>query len=158
MGFRDGEIEGVALRDLRFFNDERGWLSELFRLDEMGDGFRPAMSYVSMTLPGVRRGPHAHREQTDYFAFFSSSFKLVLWDGREGSRTYGNRMVLLLGQDNPKFVSVPPGVVHAYKNVGGAKGLVFNFPDRLYAGWGRGGPVDEIRYEDDPGAIYRFDE
>jgi dTDP-4-dehydrorhamnose 3,5-epimerase len=156
--FRDGDIEGVAVRDLSFFNDGRGWLSELFRLDEVGEGFRPAMSYVSMTLPGVQRGPHAHREQTDYFAFFSSSFKLVLWDGREGSGTLGNRMVLVLGEDNPKFVAIPPGVVHAYRNVGETEGLVLNFPDRLYAGWGKGEPVDEIRYEDDPASVYEFDE
>lgn len=157
MKFKDGEIEGIEIRDLRFFNDERGWLSELFRKDDMDESLYPVMAYVSMTKPGIQRGPHAHKEQTDYFAFYSSTFKLVLWDERTDSPTYGNRMALFLGKENPKCVIIPPGVVHAYKNVGSEDGLVLNFPNRLYAGWGKKEPVDEIRYEDDPDSAYRVD-
>jgi dTDP-4-dehydrorhamnose 3,5-epimerase len=39
-------------------------------------------------------------------------------------------------------------VVHAYKNTGVVPGWVFNAPNRLYAGEGKRGPVDEIRHED----------
>jgi dTDP-4-dehydrorhamnose 3,5-epimerase len=53
-----------------------------------------------------------------------------------------------VGENNPVFVIVPPGVVHAYQNIGAADAFVLNFPDRLYAGRGRKEPVDEIRYED----------
>jgi dTDP-4-dehydrorhamnose 3,5-epimerase len=158
MGFRDGPIEGVTVTDFRFFHDERGWLAEVFRQDELNEEIYPAMAYVSMTLPGVQRGPHAHRDQTDYFVFNSSVFKLVLWDGRKDSPTYMNRMVLHSGSEDPKYVVVPPGVVHAYKNVGDENGLVLNLPNRLYAGWDRKEPVDEVRYEDDPDSIYRVDE
>ena len=42
-------------------------------------------------------------------------------------------------------VWIPPGVVHAYRNVGTIPGLVFNSPNRLYAGYGKREPVDEIR-------------
>jgi len=49
-------------------------------------------------------------------------------------------------------------VVHAYKNVGSVEGLVFNAPDRLYAGEGRSGPVDEIRHENDPASPFTVDE
>ena len=43
---------------------------------------------------------------------------------------------------------MPPGVVHAYRNLSRAeRGLVLNYPDRLYAGTGRREPVDEIRHE-----------
>jgi dTDP-4-dehydrorhamnose 3,5-epimerase len=116
------------------------------------------MSYISMTRPGVQRGPHAHREQTDLFAFFSSTFKLMLWDYRAGSPTYMNRKVLFLGEEDPKCVIVPPGVVHAYKNVGPVEGLVLNAPNRLYAGRGRKGAVDEIRYEDDPDTVFKVED
>jgi dTDP-4-dehydrorhamnose 3,5-epimerase len=44
-------------------------------------------------------------------------------------------------------VWIPPGVVHAYRNVGTVPGLVFNAPNRLYAGHGKKEPVDEIRHE-----------
>ena len=47
------------------------------------------------------------------------------------------------------FVIVPPGVVHGYKNIGQSDGIVFNAPNRLYAGKGRIEVVDEIRHEGD---------
>jgi dTDP-4-dehydrorhamnose 3,5-epimerase len=50
---------------------------------------------------------------------------------------------------------VPPGVVHAYKNVGSVEGLVFNAANRLYAGWLRQDAVDEIRHEQDPHSPYQ---
>ena len=159
MSFKRGDIEGVIVRDLRKFVDERGWLAELFRQDEISEEVYPVMSYISMTLPGVTRGPHEHLEQTDYFCFLGpSNFKLVLWDNRKESSTYMNKMVLFVGEDNPKAVIIPPRVVHAYKNVGGKPGIVLNFPNKLYAGWGKKEKVDEVRYEDDPNSIFKVDE
>ena len=158
MQFKEGDIDGVIVKDLKFFKDQRGWLSEIFRHDEMDEDIYPAMAYFSMTLPGVQRGPHDHREQTDYFVFYTSTFKVALWDKRDGSPTRMNRRVIVAGEDSPMSVVVPPGVVHAYKNVGARDGIVLNFPNRLFAGRDKKEPVDEIRYEDDPDSIYRLDE
>ncbi|RJQ49085.1 MAG: dTDP-4-dehydrorhamnose 3,5-epimerase, partial [Nitrospiraceae bacterium] len=49
-------------------------------------------------------------------------------------------------------------IVHAYKNIGIVDGLVINLPDRLYKGWGKTEPVDEIRYEDDPKTPFRIED
>src|SRR5206468_7227254 len=134
----------------------RGWLTEIFRLDEVEDDLAPRMAYVSMTLPGTVRGPHEHREQADWFCFAGPSvFRLTLWDRRPRSRTQGERMVIECGEGRPAIVVIPPGVVHAYRNIGDREGLVFNCPNRLYAGEGRREPVDEIRHESDPGSPYR---
>lgn len=153
MSYSDGEIDGVVIRPLRVFNDPRGWLIELFRQDELVQESWPVMTYVSQTLPGVARGPHEHVDQTDGFAFVGpSDFKLFMWDIRVASPTCGRRLVLILGASNPGAIWIPPGVVHAYRNIGIVPGLVFNAPNRLYAGWGKKEPVDEIRHEDaDPG-------
>jgi hypothetical protein len=77
-----------------------------------------------------------------------SDFRLFLWDSRPESPTCGRRTVVVVGESNPMAVWVPPGVVHAYRNIGKVPGLVFNAPNRLYAGWGKQEPVDEIRHED----------
>ena len=146
--FREGPIEGVEAKPLLRFEDSRGWLIELYREDELPDAAHPVMAYVSETLPDVVRGPHEHCEQTDYFAFIGpGDFMLRLWDTRADSPTCGSRRTLLVGQSNPHSVLVPPGVVHAYKNVSQVPGLVFNGPNRLYAGKGKMQPVDEIRHE-----------
>jgi dTDP-4-dehydrorhamnose 3,5-epimerase len=145
--FKIGEIKGIIIKDLIKNEDNRGWLIELFRKDMIEDDIFPAMSYISMTYPGIVRGPHEHLEQTDYFCFVGSIFKLLMWDNREESATYKNKMSLSIGENNPKMVIVPPRIVHAYKNIGGKPGFVINLPNRLYAGRGKKEKVDEIRYE-----------
>ncbi len=149
-------IDGVEITPLRYHHDDRGWLAEIYRDDELT--VRPVMSYVSMTRPGVARGPHEHREQADVFVFMGpSTFRVYLWDTRAASPSTGRRMVFEAGESFPLRVVVPAGVVHAYKNVGTVDGLVINCPDRLYAGSGRREPVDEIRWEDHPGGRFRLD-
>jgi dTDP-4-dehydrorhamnose 3,5-epimerase len=149
LSFVDGEISGVLLRPLKFYHDARGWLVELFRQDELQPELWPVMTYLSQTLPGITRGPHEHMDQSDGFAFIGpSDFKLFLWDNRADSLTWRHRTVIVVGASHPTAVWIPPGVVHAYRNIGDVPGLVFNGPNRLYAGWTKREPVDEIRHED----------
>ncbi len=158
MEFRDGMIDGVIWRPLKRYKDARGWLCELFRHDEVPEEFRPVMAYISMTEPGIARGPHEHEDQADYFCFLGpSNFKVYLWDNRETSATFRNRQVRVVGETEPAMLIIPAGVVHAYRNVGTSQGIVFNCPNRLYKGWDRKEPVDEIRHEDDSATPYRLD-
>ena len=153
------QLEGVVILRLRRHADERGWLSEIFRSDELPADLKPEMGYVSMTRPGVGRGPHEHRDQTDLFYFGpESSFRLYLWDRRKNSTTSGQEEKLDLVSDSGLIVIIPPGVVHGYKNMGERDALVFNFPNRLYAGPGKSEPVDEIRYENDDSAEFSMDD
>jgi dTDP-4-dehydrorhamnose 3,5-epimerase len=158
MDFHQGSIDGIIWKPLRRFQDDRGWLCELFRHDELPAEFHPAMAYISMTEPGVARGPHEHADQADCFCFLGpSNFKMYLWDNRPKSGTYFAHQVEIVGADNPMALIVPPGVVHAYKNIGSEPGLVFNCPNRLYKGPGRKDPVDEIRHEADKNTRFRLD-
>lgn len=151
--FTDGDIEGVLIKPMKQNTDSRGWLAELYRTDEL-DGYSPVMSYISLTHPGIVRGPHEHIEQTDYFCFLGS-FTLYLWDNRKESPTYGNKMVV----ENTAMMTsvVPPGVVHAYKNSGETDGMVINLPDKLFGGWGKKEKVDEVRYENNPESPFRIE-
>ena len=153
------DIEGVEIRELTRHADDRGWLIELFRSDEIETEQFPAMGYFSVTRPGVTRGPHEHRVQSDHFCFVGpSTFRLYLWDNRPESASRGKKVTLEAGEEQPLAVLVPPGVVHAYRNVGEVDGLVFNAPNRLFRGEGRTEPVDEIRHEDDPSSPFKLDD
>ena len=156
MKFKKGEIEGVAIEELIKFSDERGFLVETFRVDNLLGDLRPEMSYISYTRPGIARGPHEHLKQTDIFCFAGpGNFKIKLWDNRQESKTYGYYMEVIGGKDNPIRVIVPPGVVHGYKNISEEiDGMVLNYPDKLYLGWDRGEEVDEIRHEDKEDEFY----
>lgn len=152
-------IADVIIRPLASHADSRGWLVELYREDDLAESIHPVMAYVSQTLPGVARGPHEHADQTDYFAFLGpGDFELFMWDARAGSPTFGLHTRSIHGASNPSAVSIPPGVVHAYRNVSSVPGWVFNAPNRLYAGRGKKEPVDEIRHEQDPQSPYRLED
>lgn len=139
-------IEGVFLFDLDFVSDHRGSLIELFRSDCLEASNLPLMAYASYTLPWVSRGPHEHRDQSDLFCFFGpGDFELVLWERRPGG-AYEERH--FVGESHPLAVIVPPGIVHAYRNISDKTGLVFNAPNKLFAGPGKCYPVDETRHED----------
>lgn len=124
-------IEGVRIHALEPHRDARGSLTELLRSDwEEFTGFGQAI--LTLNLPGVIRGWHAHRRQTDVIVVISGRVVLPLYDGRRGSLTFG-RVDEHLVDDGPAFaLFVPPGVFHGYKTLGEVPALIANFPDRLY--------------------------
>ena len=70
-------IKDVIIKNLNQYHDDRGWLSEVYRQDEVN--YHPAMAYISVTKPGVIRGPHEHKFQSDCFVFVGpGSFELHL--------------------------------------------------------------------------------
>lgn len=148
-------IEGVIIKNLGKYEDERGWLTEIYRSDE--SSVRPAMSYVSATKPGVARGPHEHVDQTDVFVFIGpGSVELNLWDRREDSATKDEHVKIEVGENNPTMAIVPPGVVHAYKCVGDKDAWCINLPNQLYKGENKKAEVDEIRWENVEDSPYKL--
>ena len=139
-------IHGVIIKHLTLHEDERGWLAEIYRDDE--DHYQPVMGYISVTHPGVARGPHEHKYQSDCFVFVGpGDFELHLWDRRENSSTNGQYIKEVVGQSNPVMVIVPPGVVHGYKAIGDQDAWSINLADKLYRGTNKTEEVDEIRWE-----------
>lgn len=149
-------IDGVIIKRLKKNEDARGWLAEIYRNDEFE--YTPAMSYVSATKPGVARGPHEHKSQSDFFVFMGPGrFRVYLWDNRAGSETYKEKMELEGGEGEEIAVLVPPGVVHGYKCISEIDGWSINLPNKLYAGVGKKESVDEIRWEKDAESPFKID-
>lgn len=141
-------IDGVRLQRLRPIPDERGRLMELFSADSpLFTGF--AHCYVTTAYAGVVKAWHLHRQQIDNMAAIQGMVKLVLYDGREGSPSYGRVNELFMGVHQPLIVQIPAGVFHGFKAIGGAEALVINFPSEPY---NRESP-DEIRIPPDSPTI-----
>lgn len=156
--FRIAPIHDIIWHPLQRFDDKRGWLCELFRVDDLAAQFRPEMGYISQSWAGVARGPHEHVDQADLFCFLGpGDFKVYLWDNRTNSPTYRHKQVKVVGETEPCSLIIPPGIVHAYKNMSDQTGVVYNFPNQLYRGIGRKQPVDEVRHEDDPATPFVLD-
>jgi dTDP-4-dehydrorhamnose 3,5-epimerase len=143
-------VVGVTIKLLGVHKDGRGRTVELFRNDDESP-INLSMGYASITNPGVSRGPHKHKFQTDNFAFIEGMVYLKLWNNG-CSIPY----TIILGLDRPALVTIEPGVIHGYTNMGILPVIIMNFPDRLYKGEDKQCDVDEVRYENNPESLYKM--
>ena len=132
-------IEGVVLKELETFNDDRGFFRELIRSTD--DSFREGFGQWSHSLmfDGVIKAWHFHRIQTDWWYIVSGVLRVGLCDLREESGTYRQTMDFLMGDLQPaRVLKVPPGIAHGCKTVQGPVHL-FYLTSHVY------NPDDEIR-------------
>jgi dTDP-4-dehydrorhamnose 3,5-epimerase len=123
-------IEGVKTKNLRILTDERGWLAEVLRCDdEIFEKF--GQVYATAAYPDVVKAWHMHKKQTDHLACIKGAAKLVLYDGRNGSKTKGEIDEFNFGEKNPLLVKVPPEVWHGFTAVG-ETAIIVNVPTELY--------------------------
>jgi dTDP-4-dehydrorhamnose 3,5-epimerase len=124
-------IDGVVVKKLKVIPDERGYLMEMLRADD--PFFRKfGQAYLTVAYPGVVKGWHYHKIQTDHFVAVSGMVKVVLYDQREDSKTRGEVNEFFMGEQNPILLVIPPFVVHGMKGIGTKPGMVVNFPTEVY--------------------------
>lgn len=129
----DPPIDGVKTRTLQVNVDERGHLVEIFRRDwDMYDD-EPAMSYYSLSYPGIVRAWHRHtRGQIDHFICPKGRIKVGIYDDREDSPTQGELNTFVIGEHNQKAIRIPGECWHGFKVVGDERAMLINFPTKLY--------------------------
>ena len=126
-------IHGVKIRELQINADERGHLVEIFRKDWGEYEIDPAMSYYSMTYPGVIRAWHRHLEgQNDHFVCPQGRIKVGIYDDRDGSPTQGKLNTFVIGEHNQKLIHIPGDCWHGFKVIGDKPALLINYPTELY--------------------------
>jgi dTDP-4-dehydrorhamnose 3,5-epimerase len=124
-------IDGVKTKKLRVIPDERGRLMEVLRCDdEVFEKF--GQTYISVTYPGVVKGWHMHKIQTDNIACVKGMLKLVLFDSREDSPTKGEINEFFIGEHNPMLVTVPKDVYHGWKCISESEAIAMNVPTQEY--------------------------
>ena len=124
-------IDGVETKKLKVIPDERGFLMEMLRCD---DGFYQKFGQVYLTVayPGVVKGWHYHKIQTDHFVVVKGMLKVVLYDDRDGSPTKGEVNEFFLGEQNPMLLVIPKGVLQGMKGMGTEPGYLVNVPTEPY--------------------------
>jgi dTDP-4-dehydrorhamnose 3,5-epimerase len=124
-------IEGVFERPLRRIPDERGSVMHMLRRDDPHfEQFGEI--YFSTAYPGAIKGWHLHTRMTLNYAVVVGNIKLVLYDDREGSSTFGEIQELFLGVDNYSLVTIPPGVWNGWKCIGFERAIVANCTTEPY--------------------------
>jgi dTDP-4-dehydrorhamnose 3,5-epimerase len=127
----NGAIDGVDVKKLIVHPDERGRLFEILRSDDAI--FRKfGQVYITTAFPGVIKAWHYHKIQTDYFTCVHGQAKLVLYDARSGSKSFGKIMEFVIGPREPKLISIPPGVYHGFQCVSDIEAIMINVPTEPY--------------------------
>jgi dTDP-4-dehydrorhamnose 3,5-epimerase len=133
-------IDGVRVKPLVTHPDDRGQLFEIWRSDDEGFcGF--GQVYVTTAHPGVIKGWHHHRRQTDCFTVIKGRALFALYDARPDSPTRGELQTFQITEDNRAAILIPSGVYHGFKNIGPEEVWCLNCPNRTYDA----GDPDECR-------------
>jgi UDP-2-acetamido-2,6-beta-L-arabino-hexul-4-ose reductase len=99
------------LKKLKKQTDERGWLVEILRADEVKEEMKQI--YFSTSKPNAIRGNHYHKHKVEWFSVVKGKAKLVLEDNESKEREE-----LILLDDTPAIVKIPPNISHAIQNIG----------------------------------------
>ena len=145
-------IDGVKTKKLKVIPDERGRLMEMLRSDD--DLFiKFGQVYLTTAYPGVVKGWHYHRAQTDNMVVVKGMMKIVLYDARTASPTHGEVNEFFMGDYNPLLLHIPPYVYHGFKCISVEEALVINCPTDVYCYQ----TPDEYRVDpDDPSIPYNW--
>lgn len=124
-------INGVTVKNLKVLPDERGRVMEILRRDDpFFSGF--GQVYLTTAYPGVVKGWHYHKKQTDNMTVVKGMMKIVLYDSRKLSPTKGEINEFFAGEHNLILIQIPPLVYHGFKCISVEEALVINVPDKPY--------------------------
>jgi dTDP-4-dehydrorhamnose 3,5-epimerase len=127
-------IEGVYVKDLTTHMDGRGDVTELWSQSWVDDNnvVTPKHVYQSATDYGVVKCWHLHEKHTDQFTVTRGKLQVSLVDLREDSPTFLHVNCVFLGTSRPKFVKIPPGIMHGWKALSFPEVIVVNFQTEVF--------------------------
>lgn len=121
-------IKGVIIKPLKVIPDERGIIMRMLRNDDP-EYKKFGEIYFSCVYPGVVKGWHLHTKMTLNYAVISGMIKLVLYDERKSSSTYGELVEIFTGENKFELITIPPGVWNGFKGIGTKMSIVANCSD-----------------------------
>lgn len=128
----DEGIDGVVAREVLHVPRDHGVITETYRAEWDPTGLPVVHVYQSRLLPGAIGAWSCHTKTFDRLFCNQGHLKVVLFDGREESRTFGRVYELFVGDARPTFIVLPTGIWHGLQNLGTNDALVLNYPTRAY--------------------------
>jgi len=124
-------IEGVTITPLKKITDERGMVWRMMRKTD--PSFKKfGEIYFTTCYPGVVKAWHIHKKMTINDCCIHGMVKLVAYDCRSKSPTYGNLMEMFIGEHNYCIVQIPKGVANGYKAYGDKMAIMANCADMVH--------------------------
>jgi len=125
-------VKGVAFRPTRPVPHEDGHVTEVARASWDLLGKPLVQVHITTTFAGRIRAWGLHQLGTDRLFVVSGLVKIVVFDGRKESPTFGQLNEFVVSEKNPGLLIVPPNLYHGWKNIGTTEAIIINMPDRQY--------------------------
>ncbi|MEW6481483.1 MAG: dTDP-4-dehydrorhamnose 3,5-epimerase family protein [bacterium] len=121
-------IEELIVEPLKQIVDERGKVMHMLRRDSpFFTNFGEI--YFSVVNPGVVKAWKKHLKMTQHFAVPVGKIKLVIYDERRNSATYGRIEILEIGEENYCLVKIPPILWYGFQGISSNPALIANCTD-----------------------------
>jgi dTDP-4-dehydrorhamnose 3,5-epimerase len=119
-------IDGVIKNKIDTNVDSRGFFREVFRFTKHFKKINIGQLSHSYVKEGVLKGWHGHKDQYQWNYISNGCAKIILFDDREDSITFGEKEVIDLdGNNSPIGYFFPPGVLHGYKCTKGPMHIMY---------------------------------
>ena len=121
-------IEGLILTPLKKIHHPKGDVLHGMKKSEQGfNGFGEA--YFSTIKGGQIKGWNRHKRMTLNLVVPMGSVTFVIYDDRNGIGTKSNFFEVELSPDNYQRLTVPPGLLLAFKGKSNGTNLILNIAD-----------------------------
>lgn len=115
----------IEAKKLEKHEDNRGWLVEILRDDEISGDMKQI--YFSISKPGTIRGNHYHKRKVEWFCVVKGKAKLTLRD----NKTKKTKKLVLSGSD-PRVVKIPSNVIHIIENIGRSEMYLISVVNKVF--------------------------
>ncbi len=122
-------IPGILIKKLTVFANDQGYLFETLRTDDRIFDKKFGQVLVSEVYPGIIKGLHRHKKQTDYTTCIKGNIKYVAIKEINGELLINT---FVIGEKNPILIKVPPGIWHGYTPVSNESTTVLHTMDLAY--------------------------
>lgn len=125
-------IAGLIVTPLRIIADDRGSVMHMLRTDaphfvDFGE------IYFSVVKPNVVKAWKRHREMVLNLAVPVGRMRLVVYDGRDGSDTFGRLEQVIVGKpDSYSLITIHPGLWFGFQGIAKEDTVIANCASILH--------------------------
>lgn len=124
-------IFGVKKVKKKQFIDERGKIMRMLRNDDE-EFTKFGEIYFSYTYPGAIKAWHRHKLMTLNYAAVFGKIKLVLYDDRIKSPSFGKIEEIYLSDEDYFTIIIPPMIWNGFKSIEGKSSIIANCSDMVH--------------------------
>ena len=118
-------IEGVKITNLKKISDHRGSVLPMLRSDsKVFDSFGEI--YFSTIFNKSIKAWHLHKKAVLNYACIKGKVKLVLFDDRKNSSSFGKYSEYILTPEEYFLITIPPFIWNGFKGLDNSESIVAN--------------------------------